>query len=269
MHWIYCGEIKFLKSGGTLKTKLKNDCWHQSSIFTGACQQAMDAAKDGKLANLARLAYQDNTKKGCKCLQKHPGTPQDHMLWLVNLYLFAMTQNITRLKEDTLHALSVAVQVSNELPGWNLVNRAYNEVPESSRLCRFLVGLYTANWSYSLAADLSHRKDLHIHHRFAKTLMCYFSLTLKATEMRLELLERENRTSFLNDLTKTSQLESQLSASQAHLADARAQIKALEQEKRTLVGSKRALEEDDECNGSSKRLRTSSGASASSSQTLI
>lgn len=270
MNWIYCGEIKVLESAGTPKTKLKNDCWHESSIFTNACEKAMEAAKEGGSAYLARLDYQNNTRNICKCLRKHPQeTPQCHMQWLINLYYFAVTEDIALLKEDTLHALSVAVQVSNELPGWKLVNSAYNGVLESSRLCRFLVKLYTANWSYSLAADLSRRKDLQIHHKFANTLMCDLSLTLEGTEKQRERLRKENRTSFLNSLTMTSQLESQLSASQAHLADARAKIKALEQEKSMGIGNKRVLVQDDEYNVSSKRRRTSSNASASSSRTLI
>ncbi|KAE9990988.1 Phosphomannomutase [Venturia inaequalis] len=127
VNWIYSGEIRFLEFGGTPKPSLSLSCWHRSSIFVTACGAAMRMAKMGKSDLYANLDYQADMEYYDSCSRiHHQGTPQCHMEWLIELHLFAVKYDIDLLCEDALHALSIAVSVSNELPGWALVDKAYN-----------------------------------------------------------------------------------------------------------------------------------------------
>lgn len=273
VNWIYSGEIRFLEFGGTPKPSLSLSCWHRSSIFVTACEGAMHMAKMGKSDLYANHYQADMKYYDSFSLINHQGTPQCHMEWLIELHLFAVKYDIDLLCEDALHALSIAVSVSNELPGWALVDKAYNKLKESSPLCQFLLKIYTTNWSYTLATDLSSRKDPRIHHAFSNSLICDLSLTLegnkRAHAQERETLEMSNNMQFLGHALETCELKKQLADTQAELANLHAKIAAREQEKCEGAGIESPRGHEDGEGILTRLLRTSSLSSIASSKTMF
>lgn len=281
-NWIYSGKVTFLVFGGASEIDAVIACWHKSSFFTATCEQAMENARQGESDFCTRLNYLAKTKGGDVCPQNrnyHQGTPQCHIEWLIDLCTFAVRYDISLLYEDALHALSVAIRVSNELPGWKLVNKTYNEVSESSPLCLFLLKLYAGNWSPSLATDLSSRNDFQLHHRFESNLMCELSLAIEDAQKALEKteetrgkereqLERTNDKQFVDHIFQKCQLEWRVADLQAELVGARVKIRELEQEKSVGGGITSLREHDDGEDLLTGLLRTSSFFSKASSEIL-
>ncbi|KAE9974378.1 hypothetical protein EG328_003893 [Venturia inaequalis] len=262
-NWIYTGKI-------SLSTHEEHcsayspaaKCLLHSHKFEAYCNAAIE---DDTLTPCMAKKWGDRAKILSKCtvpaLIQYRCPTQSHMDWLVDLYIFASTYNISPLRHDTLHALAVVTEIGGELPNHRILNKAFS-ANSTSQLSKYLKDVYDLNWSPTIATNFKAEKNEQLHSEVVEIFLRNLVEDLETSQMEKETLsQRMNATKAKQDkrnreiieeladsgrvLTQANAQATQIAETEKALADAKARIAELEKENTFYQGQKRAREDGD------------------------